>query len=95
MESHSGELLKSPSLYFMKILFKLFSAFLVGTVAALIFHVFFNYGTFGFVFIGVVFAGFVLKFLGKSSFLKVFLFDVAFLFLLLLLKTYITLAPNA
>lgn len=92
---NSNEFTQTPSLYLFKTLFKVLSAFFVGTVAALVFHVFFNYGTFGFVFIGVVFAGFVLKFLSKSTFLKVFLFDVAFLFLLLLLKTYITLAPNA
>lgn len=93
--SGANEIIRSPSGYLLKLIFKVFSAFLVGTVAALIFNVFFNYGTFGFVFVGVVFSGFVLKFLSKSGFLKIFLFDVAFLFLLLLLKTYITLAPNA
>lgn len=89
------EFVKSPSLSLLRIVFKGFSAFFVGTTAALVFHVFFNYRTFGFVFVGVVFAGLTLKFLRKSNFVKVFLFDVAFLFLLLLLKTYITLAPNA
>jgi hypothetical protein len=87
-------LVKSPSTYMLGLVFKGFSAFFVGVTASLIFHTFFNYSTFGFVFIGVVFSGLVLKFLGKSTVLKVFLFDVAFLFLLLLLKTYITLAPN-
>lgn len=89
-----NEFLQTPSYYLLKLVFKAFSAFFVGLTAALIFHVFLNYSTFGFVFIGVVFSGLVLKFLGKASILKVFLFDVAFLFLLVLLKTYITLAPN-
>ncbi len=93
--SSAREFTKTPSLFFFRLIFKGVSAFFVGVTAALVFHVFFNYRTFGFVFVGVVFSGLVLKFLGKSSLLKVFLFDVAFIFLLLLLKTYITLAPNA
>lgn len=91
--SSRSELFETPSLLFIHVIFKSLSAFCVGIIMALICHTFFGYSTFGFVFIGVVFAGLVLKFIGKSSLLKVFLFDVSFLFLLILLKAYITLAP--
>ncbi len=92
--SYQPSFFETPSLYLIQLIFKSLSAFLIGAIAALIFHTFFGYSTFGFVFIGVVFSGLVLKFIGKSSLLKVFLFDVAFLFLLILLKAYITLAPE-
>jgi hypothetical protein len=85
---------ESPSLYMLTFIFKCLTAFIVGTTATLVFHTFLRYGTFGFVFIGVVFAGIVLKIISKYTFMKVFLFNAAFLFLLLLLKTYITVAPN-
>lgn len=87
-------LISSTSMYLIQLIFKGFSAFFVGITAALIFHTIFNYSVFGFVFIGVIFAGLVLKFLGQSTLLRIFLFDLAFLFLLLLLKFYIKLAPN-
>lgn len=89
-----NQLAETPSLLLIHIFFKALSAFLVGILMALIFHTFFGYSTFGFVFVGVVFAGLVLKFIGKSSLLKVFLFDVAFIFVLILLKAYIALAPD-
>ncbi len=85
---------QTPSLLLLHLFFKAVSAFLVGIIMALIFHTFFDYSTFGFVFVGVVFAGLVLKFIGKSSLLTVFLFDVAFIFVLILLKAYIALAPD-
>lgn len=92
--SNVNEFMRTPSFYLLRMLFKGASAFFVGLTAALIFHVILNYSTFGFVFIGVVFSGLVLKFIAKATMVRVFLFDVAFLFLLVLLKTYITLAPN-
>lgn len=92
---HDTELIKeSPSLFLFVYIFKCITAFIVGTTATLVFHTFLGYGTFGFVFIGVVFAGLVLKIISKYTFTKVFLFNAAFLFLLLLLRTYITVAPN-
>lgn len=95
MSEVMSEVIKSPSRYLIHIFLKSFSAFLVGITASLVFHVFVGYGTFGFVFIGVVFAGLVLKFLSKASLVKVLVFDLAFIFILLLLKMYISLAPSA
>lgn len=76
------------------ILVKSLSAFFIGFVITLVARQLLGYDTFGFVFVGVVFAGLFLKVFGRSSLMKVFIFDTFFIFMLLLLGMYINLAPK-
>lgn len=86
---------RSPGIYILYFLLKVTSAFFVGITAALVFYKILGYSTFGFVFVGVVFSGLTLKLIGQAGLIKVLVFDLAFVFFLLVLKMYIHLAPNA
>lgn len=78
----------------LQIIVKSFSALFVGVVASLVGRVFIGYETFGFVLVGVVFAGFFLKIFRHANLLKVIIFDLSFIFFLLLLDMYINLGPT-
>lgn len=78
----------------LHLLVKSLSAFFVGFVISLVGRQLMGYESFGFIFVGVVFAGLFLKTFGRSSLMKVFIFDAFFIFLLLLLGMYINLAPK-
>ena len=91
-EGHS--FFKSPSIYLLYFFLKFISAFFVGITAALVFYKIIGYSTFGFVFVGIVFSGLTLKLIRKAGLIKILIFDLAFVFLLLVLKMYINLAPS-